>query len=137
MDTRPSKSTSLHVWPKAIAALAMAFGVLTVFSGGNVLFGPVQAREMAGDYIPFVVWFNFLAGFVYIIAAFGLWLNKIWASWLAIAISTATAIVILIFAATIIRGNAFEMRTVGALSFRFLFWTIIAVTMRGKKVKRV
>ncbi|WP_275393173.1 hypothetical protein [Aliiroseovarius sp. Z3] len=119
-------------WRKIIVAVATVFGFATVISGGNVLFGAAQARELAGNYIPFVVWFNFLAGFAYIIAATGLWLDKPWATWVALTIAGATALVILAFATTIIRGSAFEMRTVGALSLRFLFWAVVAMTARSK-----
>lgn len=132
MPPEPTHPATSPVWPKAVAALAFIFGILTIFSGGNVLFGPPQARELAGNYIPFVVWFNFLAGFAYVIAAIGLWLNRSWANRLAAAIALATALAILGFAITITRGSAFEMRTVGALSFRFLFWTAIAMLSRGR-----
>ena len=129
MKTHLSKSAR---WTKPIAVIALIFGVLTVISGGNVLFGPAQAQEMAGNYLPFVVWFNFLAGFAYITAAISLWMGKGWAVWLAGFIAAATAVIILGFAIAIIRGSAFEMRTVGALAFRFLFWTLIAAAMRPR-----
>ncbi|MCK0140010.1 hypothetical protein [Aliiroseovarius sp. F47248L] len=132
MNTHSSQIAPRFGAQKIIAVVALVFGLMTVFSGGNVLFGAAQAREAAGDYIPFVVWFNFLAGFAYIVAAIGLWLDKTWATWLAAAIAAATAIVTLAFAITIIRGSAFEMRTVGALSLRFLFWTVVAVTTRSR-----
>ncbi len=32
------------------------------------------ARVAAGNFVPFVVWFNFLAGFVYVAAGVELWL---------------------------------------------------------------
>ncbi|MCK8485381.1 hypothetical protein MUY21_15165 [Aliiroseovarius sp. S2029] len=123
---------SSFTWQKAVATVALLFGILTIFSGGNVLFGPTEARTAAGDYVPFVVWFNFLAGFAYVIAAVGLWLNKAWAIWLASLIAMATGVVILAFAVTVIGGSAFEMRTVGALALRFLFWTVIALALRGR-----
>ncbi|MCK8463432.1 hypothetical protein MUY35_06170 [Aliiroseovarius sp. S1339] len=130
MNTQtPQQSTPLR-WSKPIAVLALIFGVMTVFSGGNVLFGPAEARDMAGNYIGFVVWFNFLAGFAYIAAAVGLWLGKGWAIRLAGLIAAATAIAILGFILAILSGSAFEMRTVGALALRFSFWTAIALVMR-------
>jgi hypothetical protein len=43
------------------AVVAVLFGAATVTSGGNVLFGSGAAA--AGSYVPFVVGFNFLAGF--------------------------------------------------------------------------
>ncbi|MFT5342438.1 MAG: hypothetical protein ACI9BH_001652 [Paracoccaceae bacterium] len=117
-------------WAKPTAIFALVFGVMTVFLGGSVLFGPAQAREMAGNYIHFVVWFNFLAGGLYIAAAIGLWRQETWAAGLAAFIAIATAVVALGFTVMVLRGQAFEMRTVAALAFRFGFWVVIAVLAR-------
>jgi hypothetical protein len=105
----------------------MIFGVMTVLSGGGVLFGPAETREAAGNYVGFVVWFNFLAGGAYVAAAIGLWLRKNWAAHLSTLIAAATAAVASGFAFLVLRGEAFEMRTVGALAFRFVFWAAVAL----------
>jgi hypothetical protein len=52
------------------------FGALTIASGGRVLFVSEAARVATGNYVPFVVWFNFLAGFAYVAAGVGLWLGR-------------------------------------------------------------
>ena len=52
-------------WTLAVATLAGVFGVATVAKGTQVLFGSAVARVDAGHYVPFVLWFNFLAGFAY------------------------------------------------------------------------
>ncbi|MDP6882721.1 MAG: hypothetical protein QF830_01170 [Rhodospirillales bacterium] len=59
-------------WAVALAFVAAAFGLVTLKSGGEVLFFEGAGRQAAGDYVSFVVWFNFLAGFAYIVAAAGL-----------------------------------------------------------------
>lgn len=122
--------TTLSRWTKPLAIFALIFGALTIFSGGSVLFGPAEAQEWAGNYIRFVVWFNFLAGGFYIAAAIGMWCHEKWATRLAAFIAIATAAVALGFAALVFQGEAFEMRTVGALTFRFGFWAVVAVLMR-------
>ena len=127
MNTDKPQTPTLIPWAKPIAVFALVFGLLTVFSGGSVLFGPTEAQILAGNYIRFVVWFNFLAGAVYIVAAIGLWQGRVWAPKLAGVIAAATAITALGFVVLVLRGSAFEMRTVGALAFRFLFWTAIAL----------
>lgn len=114
-------------WVKPVSVFALIFGLMTVFSGGSVLFGPAEARVWAGSYIQFVVWFNFLAGFAYVLAAIGLWQRKCWAPKLAGLIAGATAAAALGFSVVVLQGGAFEMRTVGALAFRFAFWAAIAV----------
>ncbi|MFT4962070.1 MAG: hypothetical protein ACI92Z_003166, partial [Paracoccaceae bacterium] len=72
----------------------------------------------------------FLAGGLYIAAAIGLWRQETWAAGLAAFIAIATAVVALGFTVMVLRGQAFEMRTVAALAFRFGFWVVIAVLVR-------
>ncbi|MBV6271900.1 hypothetical protein KVP09_03085 [Alcaligenaceae bacterium CGII-47] len=115
-----------------ISLVAVAFGLLTIKEGGTVLFGGEVAQAAAGDYVLFVLWFNFLAGFAYVIAGIGLWLRRRWASWLAVAIAAATALVFAAFGAHIYTGGAYEMRTVFAMSLRTLVWvTIAAIAWRS------
>ena len=56
-------------WNLVVAALAGVFGVATVAKGAQILFGSAIARVDAGHYVPFVLWFNFLAGFAHVAAA--------------------------------------------------------------------
>ena len=57
------------------AIVAVLFGALTIFSGGRALFGGAEARAAVGAAVPFVLWFNFLAGFAYVAAGVGLFLR--------------------------------------------------------------
>jgi uncharacterized membrane protein (DUF2068 family) len=115
-----------------VSIIAMGFGLLTLKEGGAVLFGGGAARTAAGDYVPFVLWFNFLAGIAYVIAGAGLWLRRRWAVWLALAIAAATAAVFAAFAVHIYTGGAHETRTVIAMSARTLVWaTITVIAWRG------
>ena len=115
------------IWPWALSLVAVAFGLLTIKEGGTVLFGDQAARVAAGNYVPFVLWFNFLAGFAYVAAGVGLWLRQRWAAWLAIAIAAATAVTFVAFGLHVLTGGAFEPRTVVAMSLRTLIWVVIAV----------
>ena len=119
------QATSAPWWAKPVAVIVLVFGVATVKSGGGVLFF-VGPRIIAGDYVPFVVWFNFLAGFAYIAAAVGLWLWERWAARLAAVIAILTLVVFAAFGLHVMAGGAFETRTVGALTLRLVFWTAIA-----------
>ena len=74
---------------KILAAVAMTFGALTVFSGGRALFGGAQAQADAGNAVNFVLWFNFLAGFAYMVTAYGLWTARGWTSWAAIVLAAS------------------------------------------------
>jgi hypothetical protein len=112
------------IW--AISLVAVGFGLLTIKEGGTVLFGDAAARASAGNYVPFVLWFNFLAGFAYVIAGIGLWRQQRWAAWLAVAIAVATALAFAAFGAHILSAGAYEPRTVIAMSLRTLVWAAIA-----------
>lgn len=111
---------------RAIALVAIAFGLLTIKEGGSVLFGDAAARTAAGNYVPFVLWFNFIAGFAYVVAGIGLWLLQRWAVWLAVSIAAATALTFAAFGAHIASGGAYEQRTVIAMSLRTLVWVAIS-----------
>ena len=113
-------------WIWAISFVAISFGLLTIRAGDTVLFGSAAARSAAGHYVPFVLWFNFLAGFAYVIAGVGLWLERRWAAWLAVVVAAATALVFAAFGVHASSGGAYEARTVGAMVLRLLLWTGIA-----------
>lgn len=111
---------------RAAAIVAAVFGALTILSGGAVLFGEPDATEAAGNVVPFVLWFNFVAGFAYVAAAIGLWRATRWGAWTAIAIAAATALVFALFGVHIASGALYEMRTVWAMTLRTILWTGIA-----------
>ena len=118
--------------PRAItvsAIVAIVFGVLTIASGGRALFGGIDM----GAVVRFVLWFNFAAGFAYVAAGVGLWRGVPWAGVLAIAIFAATALVLLAFAVHVLRGGAFEMRTVGAMILRTGVWAAIAAVATRRR----
>ncbi len=112
---------------RIMSLVAILFGIVTVKSGGMVLFTEGEAHQAAGNYVPFVLWFNFTAGFVYITAGIGLWLQRSWAALLAIIIAVATLLVFIALGVHIYSGGAYEMRTIGAMSMRSIIWTAIAL----------
>ena len=117
---------------RILAIAAIAFGALTVLSGGRALFGGDEARTSLGNIVDFVLWFNFLAGFIYVLTGAGLWLHRAWSQWTASALAIATACVAAAFALHVMGGGAYEMRTVAALALRFGFWVIVsAIVVRS------
>lgn len=112
---------------KIAAGVAIVFGALTVFSGSFALFGSDEVRAVAGDAVSFVLWFNFLAGFAYIVAGIGLFLRHRPAIWVSIGILAATIVVFVAFGTHILQGGAYEMRTVGAMFLRTAVWAVISV----------
>lgn len=116
---------------RAISVIAVLFGLLTIKEGGAVLVGSEAARAAAGNYVPFVLWFNFAAGFVYVAAGIGLWRQQRWAAWLAIAIAASTVFIFAAFGAHVYSGGAYEQRTAIAMSMRTLVWlTFSAIAWR-------
>jgi hypothetical protein len=110
------------------AVVAVLFGILTVLSGGRALFGGEAAREAVGNAVPFVLWFNFVAGLFYVLAGIGLLLWRQWAAQLSALIAISTLAIFVAFGWHVATGGAFEMRTVGAMILRSGFWAVIAVS---------
>ena len=80
------------------------FGLLTVVSGGRALFGGADM----GAVVPFVLWFNFAAGFAYVLAGIGLWRGAGWAPLLSLGIAVATAAVFVAFLRHVASGGAWR-----------------------------
>ena len=118
-----SSNRTTGVWVSS--AIAILFGLLTLKSGGMVLFVDGPDRVAAGHYVPFVLWFNFLAGFLYVISGLGLWFQQPWAAWLAGAILMGTLVTFILFGLHIYNGGLYEIRTVIAMSLRSIVWSAI------------
>ena len=130
MDKSTATGGSLRprlVWVRVAGVIGALFGLLTIREGGAVLFVDGAARVAAGDYVPFVLWFNFLAGFAYVVAGVGLVFGRLWAARVALIIAAATLGIFMIFGAHILSGGAFEIRTVVAMALRSVIWCAIAV----------
>jgi len=121
---------------QVLSIVALIFGAATIMSGGQVIFGPEEKRIAAGAYVPFVVWFNFLAGFAYVTAAVGLFRRAKWGAYLAMAIAAATAVTFAAFGVHILLGEPFEARTVGAMTLRTGVWFIIACVARHSLLRQ-
>ncbi len=114
-----------------LAIIAVAFGALTLFSGGRNLFDEATIAE-AGNTISFVLWFNFLAGFAYIFAGYLLWKWKLCGVRLSAVIAGATLLVFLAMGIYVIQFDGlYNGKTVGAMVIRSSVWLTIAVLARG------
>jgi hypothetical protein len=113
------------------AGLAIGFGLLTILSGGAALRGMADM----GAVVPFVLLFNFGAGFAYVLAGALLWRNSRWAFPLALALFLSTAGVFAAFGLRVAQGGAFELRTVWAMTLRCLFWGGMAWVARPARAE--
>ena len=94
-------------WLTPVSVFAILFGILTLKEGSAVLFFDGAARQAAGNYVPFVLWFNFSVGFLYIAAGIGLWRMRPWAAQLATLIAALTLLVFGAFGVHVFRGGAY------------------------------
>jgi hypothetical protein len=118
-----ARKTGLRV----AGAIGTLFGILTVREGGAVLFIDGAARVAAGNFVPFVLWFNFLAGFAYVVAGIGLIFQQAWAVRTALVIAFATLVVFAAFGLHVAGGGAYETRTLLAMTIRSTVWCVIAL----------
>lgn len=106
------------------AFVAIVFGIMTVVSGGLALFDGAGM----GAVVPFVLWFNFAAGFAYMLAGAGLWRGAGWAPALSAGIALTTAAIFAAFLWHVWHGGAYEARTMGAMILRTGIWIAIMAT---------
>lgn len=125
MNTRMRPSRGAIV----AAGLALIFGAATLGEGGHVLFGGPEARAEAGNIVPFVLQFNFAAGFVYVLTGALTLAGHRLALRLAWALAAATLGVSLAFGLYVLQGGLYELRTVLAMTLRSGFWLAQALLL--------
>lgn len=114
-------------WTATVSTVCVLFGLLTVITGALALFGGELTQAAVGDAVPFVLWFNFLAGFLYVLAGVGLYRSHPRAAHLAVFIAAATVVVLVLFLWHVAVGKPYEMRTVLAMLARSGVWMFVAV----------
>lgn len=119
---------------KIVAVIVAIFGLLSIFAGGSVILDLFEMRAKEGNYVLFVVWANFICGFLYLAAAYGLFNQRKWTS---IVLGLAVILLIGAFLGLFIwinQGGIYETKTIGAMSFRTLFTIAILVIARKNKI---
>lgn len=114
---------------QGVGLFAIVFGLLTLKAGSSALFGDPSSQD--GPIVPFVVWFNFLAGFAYVAAGVGLFLRKRWSERVALGLAVATLAVFAVFGAHVAHGGAYAARTAFAMTIRAGFWVAAAWIARS------
>lgn len=131
-ESQPTNQCLRPRWALALAALAGAFGLLTVKAGGEVLFIDGVGRQAAGNYVSFVLWFNFAAGFAYIAAAVGIGFWRPWAISLSAVIGGSTLMVFGALWLWIMLGEPYETRTLAAMTLRSVVWVGIYLVLKRR-----
>ncbi|MHB8880869.1 MAG: hypothetical protein ACYC69_05065 [Thermodesulfovibrionales bacterium] len=112
---------------RILSVIAVVFGLLTLKAGGSVIFDIGSMRQVEGNYVPFVVWANFLSGFFYIAAGVGLWMRKRWAATLSVAVLIGIVMTFIFFGMHVLNNGLYEMKTVYAMTLRTLLWAVISI----------
>ena len=106
-----------------IGSILGAFGFITLFLSGSIIFDLFGIGAKEGNYVLIIVWANFIVSFLYLFAAYGFFKQKRRTTFLL-----ATAIVILLLGSIglifhIYSGGVYEAKTPKAIVFR------IAITL--------
>jgi len=113
---------------KYLPALVLAaFGGLTVFMAGSVIFDLFGIRAKEGNYVPFIVWTNFLAGWAYLMAAYGFIKEKKWTFGLLISFLVILIAAFVGLKMHIEAGGIYEERTVKAMMFRMAVTAVMSM----------
>lgn len=112
---------------KIVSIALLLFALLTLFLSGSVIFDLFGIRAKEGNYVPLVVWANFISSALYLLAANGLWKMKKWSVWL-LAISVFILVAAFIGLKIHINdGRLYEAKTVNAMLFRIGLTVFMAV----------
>lgn len=125
-----------RLWRWALGVTAIGFGAATLLEGGHVLFGGPAARAAAGHVVPFVLVFNFSAGFAYVLAGVAALLDRAWSLWVARALAVTSLAVFAAFGVHVATGGAHELRTVIAMTLRTGFWIAQSLLLPGVLARR-
>ena len=109
--------------------LLAAFGLLTLFLSGSVIFDLFGIRAREGNYVLFIVWANFISSLLYLFSAYGFLKMK---NWTVLILGISAVLLTIAFTGLIIHANTggiYETKTIGAMVFRIivtLFFAFLA-----------
>ncbi len=119
-----------------LGILLAAFGLLTLYLSGSVLFDLFDMRAKQGDYVMPIIWANFIASLLYLFAAYGFFTKKIGTSkilGIAFLVLIAGAIGFYIHVNS---GGIYMQKTIKAIGFRmgvtlvFLAFSYFTITTK-------
>lgn len=111
-----------------IASIILAmFAILTLFMSSAVIFDWFGIREKEGNYVLFIVVTNFVAGFLYLFGAYGLFTGSTWTTRLLAIITGILVVAFLGLLFHINVGGIYEVQTVKAMIFRISVTAIFTV----------
>lgn len=106
--------------------LLSAFGILTVFLTGSVLLDLFGIRAKEGNFVPFIVWINLVAGIGYLAAAYLLFNSNRKSILLLLGIAILILIGNIALHFHITSGGIYKMETVNGMRFRLVVTFLMA-----------
>lgn len=103
---------------KVGAVIITLFAFITLFMSTSVIFNLFGIREKDGHYVLFVVISNFIAGFLYLFAAYGLFKEKTWATKLLLITTTILVVSFVGLLFYVNSGGIYEQKTIKAMLSR-------------------
>src|SRR5690606_1065084 len=113
----------------------MLFGGVTLFMSSSVLFDWFGIREKEGNFVPIIVWANFVCGVLYFVAAIGILKTKKWAKDPLISALIILVIAFIFLFLHINNGGVYETKTVGAMTFRIAVTALLIFTTHKILIK--
>ncbi|MBN9351561.1 MAG: hypothetical protein J0H55_12850 [Chitinophagaceae bacterium] len=124
------------IYIKIAGAISLLFGLTTIFEGGSVILDLFGLRADHPHYVSFVLWANFLCGFLYVIAGFGFFMKRKFTSPVLLLALIILILTFIGFVIWISSGRPYDTQTLVAMSARTVV-TIILFLLARKFVKEM
>ncbi len=108
---------------KYLAMIGIIFGIITILSGGTVLFGSNPGYVV---FLPLVI-FNTAMGFAYIVSGATAWKNPVRGKTIAGFIFLLNFTVLVTITYLYFNGSDIANQSLAAMSFRSIVWLIIYI----------
>lgn len=120
----------------ASAIILLLFALLTLFMSSSVIFDWFGIRAREGNYVLFIVWANFSASILYLIAAYGFLKKENWTFGVLIGALMVLVAAFIGLQFHIQNGGIYETKTVKAMVFRMVV-TLIFSLVAYFKIKKI
>lgn len=133
---KPIKMIKSKILVYVMIAILTAFAFLTLFLSSSVIFNWFGIRAKEGHYVPFVVWTNFVCSWLYLFAVYGFIKLRKW-TYKILVLSVLILVVALIGLYFHIQGGGlYEIKTIGALSFRIILTLVFTLFAYLRIIKK-
>lgn len=120
-------------WHRLAAIPALILGLVSIKEGGSVLLG---LSTKAYPVLTWLVMYNVALGFVSVIAAAGLWMQRTWGSVLAAVILLCHGLVLLGLIGLFMFGKTVAAVSILAMLFRTAVWLVLYTLLLRKSTPR-